>query len=132
MWMFSPPMACQSNFVNKFCARHVQYEQIKSASGCRLLAAYFGSHQQHSGLRKTRDAVIRNLEIIGEACNNVSKKHSSFATEHDHVPWSFAYEMRNALAHGYFTVDYAMVWQTIEFDLPHLKAQITELNGLFG
>ncbi|MEN9372870.1 MAG: hypothetical protein RIR79_422 [Pseudomonadota bacterium] len=82
--------------------------------------------------RKTRDAVIRNLEIIGEACNNVSKKHSSFATEHDHVPWSFAYEMRNALAHGYFTVDYAMVWQTIEFDLPHLKAQITELNGLFG
>jgi uncharacterized protein with HEPN domain len=35
--------------------------------------------------------------------------------------------MRNALAHGYFTVDLAMVWQTIQNDLPLLKAQITVL-----
>lgn len=77
--------------------------------------------------RKTRDAVIRNLEIIGEACNNVAKNHTVFTTEHAEVPWGFAYEMRNALSHGYFTVDHAIVWQTIQHDLPRLKSQISAL-----
>lgn len=77
--------------------------------------------------RKTRDAVIRNLEIIGEACNNVAKNHGCFATEHAEVPWGFAYEMRNALSHGYFTVDHAIVWQTIQQDLPKLRSQISEI-----
>lgn len=76
--------------------------------------------------RKTRDAVIRNLEIIGEACNNVAKNHPSFASEHAEVPWGFAYEMRNALSHGYFTVDHAIVWQTIQLDLPKLRSQILQ------
>ncbi len=78
--------------------------------------------------RKTRDAVIRNLEVIGEACNNVAKNHPSFAAEHSAVPWGFAYEMRNALSHGYFTVDHAIVWQTIQQDLPTLKSQILALS----
>jgi len=77
--------------------------------------------------RKTRDAVIRNLEIIGEACNNVARNHPAFAAQHSEVPWGFAYEMRNALSHGYFTVDHTVVWQTIQQDLPTLKRQITTL-----
>ncbi|MDZ7919667.1 DUF86 domain-containing protein, partial [Rhodoferax sp.] len=52
--------------------------------------------------RKTQDAVIRNLEVIGEACNNVTKNQPDFAAQRTTVPWGFAYEMRNALAHGYF------------------------------
>lgn len=77
--------------------------------------------------RKTRDAVIRNLESIDEACNNVAKNHPTFAAEHAEIPWGFAYEMRNALSHGYFTVDHAIVWQTIKQDLPTLNAQIAIL-----
>jgi uncharacterized protein with HEPN domain len=77
--------------------------------------------------RKTRDAVIRNLEVIGEACNNVAKNHPAFASQHAGVPWGFAYEMRNALSHGYFTVDHAIVWQTIQQDLPKLRSQISDL-----
>jgi uncharacterized protein with HEPN domain len=77
--------------------------------------------------RKTQDAVIRNLEVIGEACNNVAKNHPSFTAQHATVPWGFAYEMRNALAHGYFNVDLPIVWQTIENDLPALKAQVAAL-----
>lgn len=73
--------------------------------------------------RKTRDAVIRNLEVIGEACNNVAKNHPAFASGHSVVPWGFAYEMRNALSHGYFTADHAIVWQTIQQDLPKLKTK---------
>ena len=74
---------------------------------------------------KTSDAVIRNLEVIGEACNNITKNHPDFAAQHATVPWGFAYEMRNALAHGYFTVDLAIVWQTIQNDLPSLQKQVS-------
>jgi uncharacterized protein with HEPN domain len=77
--------------------------------------------------RKTQDAVLRNLEVIGEACNNVVKHHAAFAAAYSHIPWRVAYEMRNALAHGYFTVDHAIVWQTIQTDLPSLRAQIAKL-----
>lgn len=78
--------------------------------------------------RKTQDAVIRNLEVIGEACNNVVKNNPDFAAQHAAVPWGFAYEMRNALAHGYFNVDLVIVWKTIQNDLPSLKAQILLLR----
>jgi uncharacterized protein with HEPN domain len=77
--------------------------------------------------RKSCDAVIRNLEVIGEACNNITKNHPDFAAQHAEVPWGFAYEMRNALAHGYFTVDLAIVWRTIQDDLPVLKSKVTAL-----
>lgn len=65
--------------------------------------------------------------MIGAACNNVVKHHPTIARAHPAVPWGFAYEMRNALSHGYFTVDYAIVWQTIQQDLPNLREQIAKL-----
>lgn len=74
--------------------------------------------------KKTRDAVIRNLEVVGEACNNIARHHSHFAGRHPDVPWNFAYEMRNALAHGYFKIDQDIVWRTIQTDLPRLKAAV--------
>ncbi|MDB5843235.1 MAG: hypothetical protein JWP79_545 [Polaromonas sp.] len=80
--------------------------------------------------RKTQDAVIRNLEVIGEACNNVIKNHSAFASSHSSVPWGFAYEMRNALSHGYFAVDLDIVWRTTQQDLPGLRVQIQQFEPL--
>jgi uncharacterized protein with HEPN domain len=80
------------------------------------------------GDRKTQDAVVRNLEVIGEASNNIVKHHPEFAAAHPDVPWRFAYEMRNALSHGYFTVDHTIVWQTIQHDLPALHAQLAKLS----
>lgn len=50
-----------------------------------------------------QDAVIRNFEIIGEASNNIEKKYPEFVMDHP------AYQMRNALAHGYFKVDFEVV-----------------------
>ncbi len=80
---------------------------------------------------KTQDAVVRNFEVIGGACNKVAKHHPEFAASHAGIPWNFAYEMRNALAHGYFSIDQKIVWRTIETDLPGLsKALHTALNSL--
>ena len=80
--------------------------------------------------RKTQDAVIRNLEVVGEACNNVAKNHPAFASSHSSVPWGFAYEMRNALSHGYFAVDLDIVWRTTQQDLPGLRVQIQQFKPL--
>lgn len=76
---------------------------------------------------RTQDAVIRNLEIIGEASNNIEKRFPDFAAKHTEVPWVVAYEMRNVLAHGYFQVDLSVVWRTLEVDLPQLDGQIKAL-----
>ncbi len=62
--------------------------------------------------------------VIGEACRNIERNHPDFVAAHRDLPFSFAYEMRNALAHGYFKVDLGIVWKTIESDLPHLQQQL--------
>lgn len=77
---------------------------------------------------KTQDAVIRNFEIIGEASRNIECYQSDFAAEHSSIPWEIAYEMRNALAHGYFMVDMEIVWKTILNDLPKMAEQILGLT----
>nr|WP_295777971.1 HepT-like ribonuclease domain-containing protein [Rhodoferax sp.] len=77
---------------------------------------------------RVTDYLQHILEAIGEACNNIAKNHPDFAAQHAAVPWGFAYEMRNAQAHGYFTVDLAIVWQTILNDLPTLQRQVSALQ----
>lgn len=76
---------------------------------------------------QAQDALIRNLEIIGEATRNVRRYHEASALSHPEVPWIIAYEMRNALAHGYFSVDPDVVWKTIQSDLSLLRGQISYL-----
>lgn len=75
-----------------------------------------------------QDAVIRNFEIIGEASNNIEKHYTKFASEHPELPLAFAYQMRNAVAHGYFKVDFEIVWKTIHRDLPSLHAEVTAVR----
>jgi uncharacterized protein with HEPN domain len=76
-----------------------------------------------------QDAVIRNFEVIGEASHNILKLQSSFLQEHPDVPLLFAYEMRNALAHGYHRVDLEIVWTTINRHLTDLRDQIVQIRA---
>lgn len=78
-----------------------------------------------------QDAVIRNLEVIGEAANNIQRVDPAFTAAHPEVPWAVMYAMRNRLTHGYDTVDMAVVWKVVERDLPALKAPITLLHKQF-
>ena len=77
--------------------------------------------------RRTQDAVVRNLKVIGEACRNLVKHHQQFVETHPDIPWVFAWEMRNALSHGYFKIDYEIVWKTVQTDLPILIEQVRKL-----
>ena len=76
---------------------------------------------------KTQDAVVRNFEIMGEAANSIERFHGAFAAAHPEVPWALMYTMRNRVAHGYFKVDFELVWKTIHADLPELREQVSKL-----
>ena len=73
---------------------------------------------------QAQDAVIRNFEVIGEACRNIDRHHPEFSNRHPEIPLLNAYKMRNALSHGYFQIDLEIVWKTIENDLPELEKQV--------
>ncbi|UYM18934.1 DUF86 domain-containing protein [Endozoicomonas euniceicola] len=55
-----------------------------------------------------QDAVLRNLEIIGEASHNIDKHFPEFVEKHNDIPFLYAYEMRNAISHGYFNLNSAV------------------------
>jgi len=72
----------------------------------------------------THDAVVRQIEIIGEAARNVSGK---FRETHSKIPWGKMISIRNKIIHEYFNVNYAIVWDTIKDDLPVLKKSIKKI-----
>jgi uncharacterized protein with HEPN domain len=76
---------------------------------------------------RTQDAVVRNLEIIGEATKHVSDE---FRTQYPHIPWKDLAGVRDKLINHYFGVNNEIVWQIIENDLPSLFTQIDEILGL--
>lgn len=71
---------------------------------------------------KTQDAVVRNLEIIGEAVKNIS---ADFKKEHKNVNWAEIARMRDKLIHHYFGVNWEIVWDVIKRKLPELTKELT-------
>ncbi len=71
-----------------------------------------------------QDAVARNFEIIGEASHNIERDYPEFAVQNQDIPLAIAYQMRNVIAHGYFSIDYELVWKTIYKELPTLFRQV--------
>lgn len=70
---------------------------------------------------KTVDAVIRNLEVIGEAASNLP---IGIQEQYKDVPWGMMRGIRNILAHEYFGIDLEIVWKTVKEDLPNLKKRL--------
>ncbi len=70
---------------------------------------------------KTASAVIRKFEIIGEATKQLPDQ---ICRQHPEVPWAEMAGMRDRLIHGYFGVDYELVWRTIKERIPKVKPQI--------
>jgi len=73
---------------------------------------------------KTKDAVLRNLEVIGEAAKNLPQKVKE---KYDDVDWKAAAGMRNKLIHEYFGVSFSIVWETIKNDLPRLRDEVAKI-----
>ncbi len=73
---------------------------------------------------KTVDAVIRNFEIIGEASKNIPK---DIKEKYSEIPWSEMYLLRNRVSHGYFVVDFEIIWDIAKNYLPENKIQIEKI-----
>ena len=74
--------------------------------------------------RKTLFAVIRCIEIIGEAATRISETTRTATPD---IPWSAIVGMRNRLVHAYFDVDTDVVWKTTTIELPALRSQLLAL-----
>lgn len=74
--------------------------------------------------RRTVDAVVRNLIIIGEAANHVPDE---VVAAHPGIPWARMRGMRNLAVHEYFGVDDDVLWDTVTGNLPELEPRLREL-----
>lgn len=74
---------------------------------------------------KTIDAVVRNLEIIGEAARRMP---DSFTAQHSNVPWRQIAGLRNRIVHDYFGLDLEIIWGVLARELPKLKADLAVLS----
>ena len=84
----------------------------------------FGAFQKS---HREQDAVIRNIEIIGEAANRIQKQSPEFVAADPELPWVEMRGMRNKMIHDYFEVNVKVVWNTVKENLPQLKQQIDAL-----
>jgi uncharacterized protein with HEPN domain len=74
--------------------------------------------------QKTIDAVVRNLEIIGEASRNIPEEVQN---RHPTLPWSEMRAMRNLLSHAYFLVDVEILWKTVHEDLAPVTPSLRQI-----
>lgn len=96
-------------------------EDIIEAMGLIELFIQDVNFEEFERDQKTSFAVIRALEIIGEATKQLP---ASLTNEYPHVPWKQMAGMRYRLIHGYFGVDTAIVWKTVNDFVPDTKAKL--------
>jgi uncharacterized protein with HEPN domain len=91
------------------------------------ISAYVAGVEYESFVKdtKTQDAVIRNLEILGEATKNLSE---AFRIAHNGVPWRSMAGARDRLIHHYFGVNLDIVWQIISIELPKVTEQLPDID----
>ena len=74
--------------------------------------------------RRTQQAVIMSLIILGEASTKIMDQHPEITVGHPQIPWRSMRGMRNRIAHGYFDINLDVVWDTIQSALPDLLARL--------
>lgn len=77
--------------------------------------------------KRSQYAIIRALEILGEATARIQRAAPEFIAAHPEIPWSIMRGMRNKMIHEYADIDLEIVYRTVEDDLPPLQKQITDL-----
>ncbi len=76
--------------------------------------------------QKSVDAVVRNLEIIGEVANRLPDE---FKEKYSEIEWYKVVGLRHRIVHEYFGIDLEIIWQILQKDLPELRQKITRIMG---
>ena len=82
------------------------------------------SYKIFSDDQKTIDAVVRNLEIIGEAANRLPE---DFKERHSEIEWYKIVGLRHRIVHEYFGIDIQIIWQILNSDLPELRKELSKI-----
>ena len=78
--------------------------------------------------KRTQQAVILNIVILGEAATKLLKDYEPFLDRHPDVPWRSMKGMRNRIAHGYFDINLDVVWETARTALPELLLKLPAIR----
>lgn len=79
--------------------------------------------------KRTQQAAIMSLIIIGEAATKIMDQHNDFVGSQPSVPWRSMRGMRNRIAHGYFDIDLDVVWDTLNSALPALLQTLDKIQS---
>ncbi|MCI0530332.1 MAG: DUF86 domain-containing protein [candidate division Zixibacteria bacterium] len=96
------------------------------AESIRIIEEYTAglTQEEFNKSSQVQDAVIRRLEIIGEAAKSIA---DDFKTQHSEIPWKKVAGMRDVLIHKYFSIDLNLLWNIVEKELKTLRNQVDNL-----
>lgn len=97
-------------------------EAVKKA--CRYTLDY--DFERFQSDERTSDAVVRNLEIIGEAASRLPVE---FREQYQDIEWNKIIGLRHRIVHEYFGVDLELIWYILKKDLPVLRGRLEKLSG---
>lgn len=112
---------------NKGPEREWRFYLVDMMDFARRVLAYTSELDQAAFIadRRTYDATLRNLELIGEAATNLSE---SVRAAHPEVPWRLVIATRNRLIHAYLGIDDDTVWSIIQDDVPDLLKRLEQIE----
>ena len=96
---------------------------LEAISRIERYTAHMDAHSFQTD-EKTLDAVVRNLEVIGEAARHIPEH---VERDNPQIPWDKMRAIRNVLIHEYFGVSVAIIWHTVRHDLPPLAPLLQEI-----
>jgi uncharacterized protein with HEPN domain len=102
--------------------------QIRQAASDARTFAEGMSKEDFLADKRTQQAVVMSLVIVGEVATKVMDRHPDFATRNSAVPWRNIRGMRNRIAHGYFDLNLDVVWDTVQSALPELLLQLSQID----
>ena len=79
--------------------------------------------------KRTQQAVVLNLLLLGEIAVKLMEKAPAFVARHADIPWINMKGMRNRIAHGYFELDLKVVWETVQTAVPALASQLSAVRA---
>lgn len=101
---------------------YIDHMQQAAADACGFVVGM--TRDEFEADKKTQQAVIMSLIILGEAATKVMDGYADFAAANPNVPWRAMRGMRNRIAHGYFDINLDVVWDTVQTALPELQKQL--------
>jgi uncharacterized protein with HEPN domain len=103
-------------------------DQMQTAASDALRFVDGMSKEDFLADKRTQQAVVMSLVIIGEASARIMDRYSEFVAGTPEIPWRGMRGMRNRVAHGYFDVNLDVVWDTIQIALPDLLSRLERLR----